>query len=121
PPRMSAKGTLMSRRPPISEPDESGWESPGAPAVVRLTGNSAATRTNGNSCSDLVQVLTKGDRSVIPRLVDHGETAVGALIAHFPGPVTEPDTAQTPASACGPILEALAALGSKSIPFLTVR
>jgi hypothetical protein len=69
----------------------------------------------------LVRRLLKGDESVIDRLVENGETAVGALIAEFPGPVREPTDASVPASECGPILKALVALGTKATPFLTVR
>lgn len=122
-PRMSAKGTLMSRRPPIIEPDESGWESPGMPPVVRIDSGlvKGVSGLSGKGSGDLVRALLGGDRSALTRLTEGGETAVGALIAQFPGPVKEPSSPQTPASECGPILEALAALGTKSIPFLTVR
>ena len=55
------------------------------------------------SYSDLVRDLLNGDSSAIPR-VDGGETAVGALIAEFPGPVCAPARPTTKASECGPIL-----------------
>lgn len=124
-PRMSAKGTLMSRRPPIAEPDEDGWGAPAVPVVASISpapGRSGIKKgPTGRSYANLVDELLGGDRSALARLVDGGESAVGALIARFPGPVTEPETANSPASSCGPILEALQKLGQRSIPFLTVR
>lgn len=73
------------------------------------------------SFSDLVAELLRGNDSVLPQLLDGGETAVGALIAEFPGPVREPQSPSEKASECGPVLSALVRIGSKSLPFVTVR
>src|SRR5690606_17154228 len=107
PPQHSSRGTLMSRRPPVFEPSEDGWLSSGSPDVVprRPPGGRAASHTK--STSELVRALLAGDDSALRRLVESGETAVGALIAEFPGPITEPQNPNTPASECGPILKAL--------------
>ena len=112
--------TMLSRAP-IPEPDADGWGSPPDPVVRRVDPIESQHAPKSKSYSDLVRDLLNGDSSVIPRLVDGGETAVGALIAEFPGPVCAPARPTTKASECGPILEALAALGTKASPFLTVR
>lgn len=112
--------TMMSRAP-IPEPDADGWGSPSEAVVRRVDPIESQRAPNRQSYSDLVRELLAGNTKVIPRLVDGGETAVGALIAQFPGPVCAPARPTTKASECGPILEALAALGSKATPFLTVR
>jgi len=109
----------MSRRPPVSEPSEDEWGGFEDPVVRAPVIASQAPR--GTSYAQLVEQLLRGDESVIDRLVEGGESAVGALIAEFPGPVSEPSDASVPASSLGPILKALVALGTKSIPFLTVR
>lgn len=74
-----------------------------------------------DSYEGLVRRWLQGDVSALTRLVDGGEAAVGALITQFPGPVREPDSPQTPASECGPILRALAQLSARAAPFVTVR
>lgn len=111
----------MMSRAPIPEPDADGWGSPSEAVVRRVDPIESQRAPNRQSYSDLVRELLAGNTKVIPRLVDGGETAVGALIAQFPGPVCAPARPTTKASECGPILEALAALGSKATPFLTVR
>lgn len=121
PPRHSSRGTLMSRRPPVFEPSEDGWLSSENPDVVPRRPPGARVAPRVKSTSELVRALLAGDESSLRRLVEGGETAVGALIAEFPGPITEPQNPNTPASECGPILKALVALGSKATPFLTVR
>ena len=120
-PQHSIRGTLMSRRPPVYEPSEDGWGSDGSSPDVQVPPLGRTTAGRGKSSGDLVRRLLKGDESVLSRLIESGETAVGALIAEFPGPVREPKDASVPASECGPILKALVALGSKATPFLTVR
>lgn len=117
----SSRGTLMSRRPPVYEPSEEGWGADDSSSHARVPPVGRVTRPRGKSGRDLVQRLLGGDESVIHQLVESGDTAVGALIAEFPGPVQEPKSAHVPASECGPILRALVALGSKATPFLTVR
>lgn len=108
-------------RPAVQEPDAAGWDSPPAPVVRRVDPIESTGPRKPRSYVDLVAQLIEGNSSVITQLVEGGETAVGALIAKFPGPVTAPATPTTKASECGPILEALVALGSKASPFLTVR
>lgn len=120
-PELSARGTLMSRRPPVYEPSADDWGSDGSSPEVQVPPLGRITAARGKSGGDLVRRLLKGDETVIDRLVESGETAVGALIAEFPGPVREPKDATVPASECGPILKALVAIGSKATPFLTVR
>lgn len=120
-PEMSARGTLMSRRPPVYEPSADDWGSDGSSPDVQVPPLGRIVAARGKSGGDLVRRLLKGDETVIDRLVENGETAVGALIAEFPGPVREPKDASEPASACGPILKALVAIGAKATPFLTVR
>ncbi len=114
------RSTMMSRRPLISEPSESGWESPPAPVVRKVEG--AANRPpKTRNYTEMVHRLIAGEESMMDALTAGGETAVGALIAEFPGPVTEPTAPQEKASDCGPVLRALVAMGSIAIPFLTVR
>lgn len=121
PPRHSDRGTLMSRRPPIFEPSEDGWEGAPSPDVVPRKPPGQRPAPRAQSTAELVRRLLDGDESAMSRLVEGGETSVAALIAEFPGPVTEPSSPTARASECGPILKALVALGSKSTPFLTVR
>jgi hypothetical protein len=74
-----------------------------------------------STCQELLERYIAGEESVLGQLIDHGDTAVGALMARFPGPLSEPSTPGTPASECGPILRALVAIGSRAAPFLTIR
>ncbi len=102
-------GTLISRRPPLQDHQDAELVPPPPELPSPL------------SYPALVQALLAGDEMAEQLLAEGGETAVGALISEFPGPVQEPQSNQTPASACGPLLQALVRLGNKSIPFLTVR
>lgn len=112
--------TMMSRRPPISEPSESDWGSSDAPPVRKIE-RPASVPPKARNFSEMVHRLISGDDSVLGALEGGGETAVGALIAQFPGPVKEPTSNSSKASDCGPVLGALARMGSTSVPFLTVR
>lgn len=114
------RGTLMSRRAAPPEPAESGWENLEI-AAVRKIETATVAQEAVSSVDSLVERFIQGDESVLGRLLDYGDTAVGSLMGYFPGPTSEPVTAQTPASACGPVLKALVALGSRVAPFLTVR
>lgn len=109
--------TMLSRRNPSI--DAADAEAPGT-AHSETDGFISAGKTK-RSYSDLVDALLGGDDDALDLLLRGGETAVGALIARFPGPVVEPETPQTKASECGLILRALVALGSRATPFLTVR
>lgn len=104
--------TMLSRRP--AAPDDKPPSSASAEARSPLPQRAL-------SYSELVDHWLGGNGDALRRLVDGGESAVGALIARFPGPVTEPENAKGRASACGPILAALAAFGAKAAPFVTVR
>jgi len=114
-------GTLMSRRPPLPEPDEDGWDSSADIVARRVDPLESQRPKKTRSVAGLVRELLAGDEGTIEELLSSGDTAVGALIAEFPGPVTPPSQPSTKASECGPILKALIALGSKTTPFLTVR
>lgn len=117
---VTKQGTLMSRRPPLPEPDESGWEADVAP-VIRRVEPKTVQHGETSTCQSLLQRYIEGEESVLGQLIDHGDTAVGALMACFPGPFTEPSSPQTPASECGPVLRALVSVGSRAAPFLTIR
>lgn len=116
---ISTTGTMLSRRPFLPDEDltnERDLDSPKpdlSPELQQLK--------RPKSFTSLVAELLEGNESVLPQILDGGETAVGALIAEFPGPVTEPSSPSQRGSECGPILSALVGLGSKSIPFITVR
>jgi hypothetical protein len=107
----SSGGTMLSRRLEVAEspPPRIEERPPARPSPAPL------------SYRALVGQLLAGEQDALPRLIEGGESAVGALIAAFPGPTQEPTTPQVPASECGPILHAIVAIGSKATPFLTVR
>ena len=68
--------------------------------------------------------LVKGDSDAGDNLVAIGESAVSALVAVFPGPITsDPRRGDAPvrASDCGPVLRTLARIGHAAVPFLVVR
>lgn len=103
-------GTMMSRRAEVDSPPPRISERPPArPSPAPL------------SYRALVGQWLDGDDRALARLLEGGESAVGALIAAFPGPVREPSSPQERASECGPVLKAIAAIGTKATPFLTVR
>jgi len=116
---MSTTGTMLSRRPILPDAAPSDPASEHAPAPEVSADDQQLRRPK--SFTYLVAELLKGNESVLPQLLDGGETAVGALIAEFPGPVTEPSSPSQKGSECGPILSALVGIGGKSIPFITVR
>jgi hypothetical protein len=77
-------------------------------------------------CKTLLEQLLTGDASAGDRLVQAGAQAVPVLVAAFPGPIEAPSqrrpgTSLPRASECGPVLRALARLGTASVPFLVVR
>jgi hypothetical protein len=77
-------------------------------------------------CKTLLAQLLAGDASAGERLVEAGAAAVPVLVAAFPGPIDAPTTRRASsglprASECGPVLKALARLGTDSVPFLVVR
>ena len=73
-------------------------------------------------CKKLVAQLIDGDEGVINRLADMGTPAVSALVASFPGPIVDRSNGdRRVASACGPVLKALALIGRPAIPFVVVR
>ena len=106
--------TLLSRRAPNLAVAPGSWPPP-------ATEPEAVGDAKPASYSEVVQALLAGDARALEALKKGGETAVGALIAEFPGPVTEPTHLRARASECGPVLHALAQLGPKATPFLTVR
>jgi len=114
PPEVRSSGTLVSRRPLMNEPPEEGWGTTISPVPSRRPGGP-------KSYDQLVERLCQGESGSLEQLVDGGESAVASLIARFPGPIREPENAQTKASDCGPLLRALVRIGQKAVPFLTVR
>lgn len=102
-------GTMLSPRAEIDSPPPRISDKPARPSPAPL------------SYRALVGQWLEGDERALGRLLEGGESAVGALIAVFPGPVNEPASPQTRASECGPVLQAIAAIGTKATPFLTVR
>ncbi len=121
--------TLLSRRPdaikedseppPTSEAPRADTAQPARGVMVQRI--EREERDHGPSFADLVDELIGGNEAVLSQLLEGGESAVGALIAEFPGPVREPESPSEKASDCGPVLAALVQLGSKSLPFVTVR
>ena len=99
----------MSRRAAPPEPAESGWESREVEPATRAKAATVQKEETSN-VEQLVDRFVDGDEAALDRLLDHGDTAVGVLVARFPGPTSEPTDAQTPASACGPVLRALVEL-----------
>lgn len=74
----------------------------------------------------LVHRLCAGDHEAGEKLVEMGATAVSALVAEFPGPITQPlsrgsQESLQRASDCGPLLKTLARIGAPAVPFLVVR
>lgn len=109
---LSPAATLVSRRPSMmEEPPEDGWDAPAQ----------RTTDASGPRDEVLIASLLAGDETVLDQLADRGEAAVGSLISRFPGPTSEPADAMAKASECGPILKALAHVGKRAVPFLTVR
>ena len=74
----------------------------------------------------LVHRLCEGDPEAADKLIEMGASAVSALVAEFPGPITQPlsrgsaESLQR-ASDCGPLMKVLARIGAPAIPFLVVR
>src|SRR5690606_4769228 len=67
-----------------------------------------------------------GDYEAGEKLVEMGAAAVSALVAEFPGPITQPlsrgsQESLQRASESGPLLKALGRIGAPAIPFLGVR
>ncbi|HEU5076318.1 MAG TPA: HEAT repeat domain-containing protein, partial [Polyangiaceae bacterium] len=74
----------------------------------------------------LVHRLCAGDPEAGEKLVEMGAAAVSALVAEFPGPITQPlsrgsQESLQRASECGPLLKTLARIGAPAVPFLVVR
>lgn len=105
----SSAGTMFSRRAEETPQPRASERPPARPSPAPL------------SYRALVDQWVLGDEGALVRLVEGGESAVGALIAAFPGPTEEPESPQTRASECGPVLRAIAAIGTRATPFLTVR
>jgi len=105
----SSAGTMFSRRAEETPQPRASERPPARPSPAPL------------SYRALVDQWVLGDEDALVRLVEGGESAVGALIAAFPGPTEEPKSQQTRASECGPVLRAIAAIGTRATPFLTVR
>jgi hypothetical protein len=116
----STNQTLLSRRDPVAG-TESNDDAQLTTVTPEETGTEKGSPKQRRSYTELVSEMLDGNDQAYELLLKGGETAVGALIASFPGPVKDPESATTLASECGPILRALAAIGSKAIPFLTVR
>jgi len=79
-----------------------------------------------NDCRELVNALVQGNPSAGDKLVQIGDPAITALVAVFPGPITQElrrggAEAPSKASDCGPILRTLARMGTRPVPFLAVR
>ncbi|MEP7051847.1 MAG: HEAT repeat domain-containing protein [Pseudomonadota bacterium] len=75
---------------------------------------------------ELVERLMNGDTSAGDKLVQIGDSAITVLVGIFPGPITsEPrrSSGDGPgrASECGPVLRALARMGTRPVPFVSVR
>lgn len=121
PPEMSTTGTMLSRRPLFFDPASMVEEDSAADNDAAAPARAPSDPKRPRSFSDLVAELLNGNDSVMPQLLGGGESAIGALIAEFPGPVTEPESPSEKASECGPILSALVSIGSRSVPFVTVR
>jgi len=111
----ASAGTMLSRRPEMDSPPPRISDKPPA------EGPPARPSPAPLSYRALVGKWLSGEEEALQRLVEGGESAVGALIAAFPGPVQEPEGPRTRASECGPVLKAIAAIGNKATPFLTVR
>jgi HEAT repeat protein len=71
----------------------------------------------------LIDHLLEGDENAAGQLVQLGESAITALVARFPGPITiEPQRLESAQpSRCGPLLDVLARIGRTVEPFLLVR
>lgn len=73
----------------------------------------------------LVDQLLAGNDAASQELVTLGESAVTALVSHFPGPIVEESRAGTRESQrpsrCGPVLNTLMRIGSAGVPQLVAR
>lgn len=76
-----------------------------------------------SDCNQLIDKLLGGDEGAIAALASLGNTAVSELVSRFPGPTAAPSGSPTRwrASGAGPILKALARIGPRAAPFVTVR
>jgi len=77
-------------------------------------------------CRMLVDQLIAGDPTAQERLIAAGTPGISALVAAFPGPLEAPSSRRgtgggARASESGPVLKALARIGSATVPFLVVR
>lgn len=74
---------------------------------------------------ELVRSLCDGDAEAEQRLADLGATAIPALVASFPGPLSADTRAVLDgtrrAGDSGPILRTLTRIGLQAVPFLVVR
>jgi hypothetical protein len=96
---------------------------PGSSKELRLP---AVIVDLAHDTEDLVSRLIGGDQRAADRLVEIGAAAVPALVGAFPGPITnEPrrsvGDAAPKASEAGPLLNALARIGTKAAGVLSVR
>lgn len=71
----------------------------------------------------LVERLCQGDESVLDVVPAADDSILGALVSRFPGPLPGLRSRDNigKASECGPVLKALLLLGTRAIPYLTVR
>ncbi len=135
----------------VAEPPESGWDSSEWPEFGTEAGTQLGVGASGDTqmsirapaqppeelvqpevieapktstdAEALVRRLCDGDERALEPLLEAGELATAALVGHFPGPipVVLRRDSSTRASECGPVLHALAQLGSSVLPYLTVR
>jgi hypothetical protein len=76
--------------------------------------------------NELVRRLMGGDVSAGEQLVQIGDSAITVLVGIFPGPITaelrrSSGDGPAKASECGPVLRTLARMGTRPVPFVSVR
>jgi hypothetical protein len=116
-----APAPFTSAAPP-SAPAPSAASSPAGAIASRAStpATPSTTPPRDRDLEQLVDRLCEGNLKAVQDLARLGAAGVPTLMARFPGPVISERAGPTSrASECGPLLQALAAIGSPAMPDIT--
>ena len=128
-PEAFAKASTIPTPASVDAESELDWgdsEPPRGSSPTRLVASVAPSADFGGETGELLQALHAGDPHAADRLVALGLSAVPALVAALPGPITAElrrSSGDGPprASDCGPLLKVLVRIGPRSASMVAAR